>query len=197
MGLFDKKYCDVCGDKIGLLGNKKLDDGNMCKNCAKKLSPWFNDRRKSSLADIKKQLEDREANKEKVSAFHTTRTMGTFTKLLLDEDAGRFMVTADTDLVDANPDVIELSDVTDCTLDVDEHTTEVMQQDSDGKYSSYSPRRYDYSYDFYIVIRVNNPYFDEIRFKLNSSSVDGQSRRDYEKYKDMGEEIRDALTQKS
>ena len=37
MGLFDKKYCDICGDKIGLLGNRKLENGNLCKNCAKKL----------------------------------------------------------------------------------------------------------------------------------------------------------------
>ena len=41
MGLFDKKVCDICGEKIGLLGNRKLDDGNLCKDCAKKLSPWF------------------------------------------------------------------------------------------------------------------------------------------------------------
>lgn len=38
MGLFDKKNCDICGEKIGLLGNRKLDDGNLCKNCARKLS---------------------------------------------------------------------------------------------------------------------------------------------------------------
>ena len=37
---------------------------------------------------------------------------------------------------------------------------------------SFSPKRYAYSYDFYIVIHVNNPYFNEIRFKLNSSKVD-------------------------
>ena len=36
MGLFDKKICDICGEKIGLLGNRKLDDGNLCKDCAKK-----------------------------------------------------------------------------------------------------------------------------------------------------------------
>ena len=44
MGLFDKKICDICGEKIGLLGNRKLDDGNLCKDCAKKLSPWFEER---------------------------------------------------------------------------------------------------------------------------------------------------------
>ena len=35
MGLFSKKSCDVCGGKIGLLGNRKLEDGNLCKECAK------------------------------------------------------------------------------------------------------------------------------------------------------------------
>ena len=49
MGLFDKKICDICGEKIGLLGNRKLDDGNLCKDCAKKLSPWFEDRRHSTV----------------------------------------------------------------------------------------------------------------------------------------------------
>ena len=52
MGLFDKKICDICGEKIGLLGNRKLDDGNLCKDCAKKLSPWFEERRHSTVEDI-------------------------------------------------------------------------------------------------------------------------------------------------
>ena len=51
MGLFDKKICDICGEKIGLLGNRKLDDGNLCKDCAKKLSPWFEERRHSTVED--------------------------------------------------------------------------------------------------------------------------------------------------
>ena len=50
MGLFDKKYCDVCGAKIGFLGNRKLEDGNLCKDCAGKLSPFFSDRRNSTVA---------------------------------------------------------------------------------------------------------------------------------------------------
>ena len=51
MGFFDKKYCDFCGNKIGLLGNRKLEDGNMCKDCASKLSPWFSDRRHTTKAE--------------------------------------------------------------------------------------------------------------------------------------------------
>ena len=81
MGLFDKKYCDVCGEKIGLLGNRKLEDGNLCKNCAAKLSPWFTQRRKSNLAEIKEQLADREENKKAVAAFHCTHTLGQYNRV--------------------------------------------------------------------------------------------------------------------
>lgn len=76
MGLFDKKYCDICGEKIGLLGNRKLENGNLCKNCARKLSPWFSDRRGSTVEEIRAQLAYRAENQEKVAAFHTTRTLG-------------------------------------------------------------------------------------------------------------------------
>lgn len=106
--LFEKKECAICGGEIGLLGNRKLEDGNCCKNCAAKLSPWFNDRRQSTVEEIKEQLAYREANKEKVAAFHITRTLGEDTKVLLDEDAGLFMVTASRNLADANPDVLAL-----------------------------------------------------------------------------------------
>ena len=83
MGLFDKKVCDICGEKIGLLGNRKLDDGNLCKDCAKKLSPWFEERRHSTVEDIKKQLAYREQNKEAVRNFRVTRKQTIITMYLL------------------------------------------------------------------------------------------------------------------
>lgn len=210
MGLFDKKYCDICGEKIGLLGNRKLENGNLCKNCAQKLSPWFSDRRNSTVEEIKEQLAYREANKERVTVFHMTRTLGTDTKVLLDEDAGTFMVTRARNLVEANPDVLDFADVTGCNLDIDESRSELKREDKDGKKVSYNPPRYEYSYDFYITIFVNNPYFDEMRFKINSSSVDitpsamrpgmtavcnPESNVEYRNYKKLGEEIRQVLTQ--
>ena len=81
MGLFDKKYCDFCGNKIGLLGNRKFEDGNMCKDCASKLSPWFDGRRHSTKAELTAQLESREANRQAVAAFRTTRSLGKYVKL--------------------------------------------------------------------------------------------------------------------
>lgn len=170
--LFEKKECSVCGGEIGLLGNRKLEDGNLCKNCAAKLSPWFSDRRQSTVSEIQEQLAYREANQAKVDSFHITRTLGENTKVLLDEDAGLFMVTSARNLQEANPDVLSFSDVTGCKLDIEESKTEIEYEDAQGNRQSFNPRRYAYSYDFYIVINVNNPYFKEIRFRLNGDSVD-------------------------
>ena len=169
--LFEKKICSVCGGEIGLLGNRKLEDGNLCKNCAKKLSPWFSDRKNSTVEEIKEQLAYREANRSKVAAFRTSRTFGVNTKVLLDEDAGKFMVTSARNLEDANPDVLDFSDVTGCRIDIDEKRSEVKREDAEGNDVSYNPPRYEYSYDFFLVISVRHPYFDEMRFSLNSSSV--------------------------
>ena len=206
MGLFDKKYCDICKNKIGLLGNRKLEDGNLCKDCASKLSPWFSERRHSTVEDIKGQLAYREENKAAVAAFHTTRTLGNGTKLLLDEDAKKFMVTSARDLAAANPDVLRFEDVTGCNLDIDESRTELKRKDNEGKEVSFSPPRYSYDYNFQIIINVNNPYFDEIRFRLNSSSIEvspviGASQPnvngnpEYQECRRTGEEMRDVLLQ--
>ena len=63
------------------------------------------------------------------------------------------------------------SSLTGCRVDIDESRTEQMREDADGKEISYVPPRYEYSYDFDIIISVNHPYFDEMRFRLNDSSV--------------------------
>ena len=184
--LFEKKECSICGGEIGLLGNRKLEDGNMCKDCAARLSPWFSDRRQSTVEEIRQQLDYREANHEKVAAFRITRTLGERTKVLLDEDAGLFMVTSARNLTDANPDVLSFSDVNGCKLDIDESKTEIEYRDAEGERKSFNPRRYAYSYDFYIVINVNNPYFNEIRFQLNSESVDNDAETLLEGSEAMG-----------
>lgn len=171
MGLFDKKYCDICGNKIGLFGNRKLEDGNLCGDCAKKLSPWFSDRRSSTVDEIRGQLEYREMNKEYVAQFNTTASYGRGKKLLLDEDKQLFMVASTRNLAEENPDVLSFSQVTGCELDVQEDKDELKTRDAQGNSVSYNPPRYKYSYDFYIVIHVNHPYFDEIKFQLNDTSV--------------------------
>ena len=131
MGLFKKKVCSICGGEIGLLGNRKLEDGNMCKHCAAKLSPWFSDRRSSTIEDIKGQLAYREDNKKAVAEFNTTLTLGKNMKVLFDEDARKFMVTSARNLEEANPDVLDYSQVTGCDIDIDEDVDEYHADNSD------------------------------------------------------------------
>lgn len=170
--LFDKKQCSICGGDIGLLGNRKLEDGNCCKNCAAKLSPWFASGGRVPWRTSRPSWNTGRPTRRKWRRFTPPGTLGESTKVILDEDAGTFLVTSARNWQSANPDVLAFSDVTGCTLDIDEDKTEIQYKDKEGDRQSFSPKRYAYSYDFYIVIHVNNPYFNEIRFKLNSSKVD-------------------------
>ena len=210
MGLFDKKSCDICGGKIGMLGNRKLDDGNCCKECAKQLSPFFSERRKSTVADIKAQLDYREKNKAAVAAFNPTRTLGIVTRVYLDEDKGKFAVSDSARFGTDNPDILDFSQVTGCNVEVQESSRELKQKGPDGKDVSYNPRRYSYSFSFYIVIHVNSPWFNEIKFlltksieiestevrsSLSGSTGLGMRSNEYRQAEILGNEIKTALTQ--
>ncbi len=197
MGLFDKKYCDICGDKIGLLGNRKLEDGNMCKDCAKKLSPFFSDRRSSTVAEIKQQLAYREQNKQVLAGFSPMFTFGEDDKIYIDPMKQSFVVSSRNpgSWSDENPDVIPLSSVTGCNLRVDEDREELYTEGKDGQRVSYNPPRYKFTYDFYIDIKVNNPYFDEITAKLNDRDVEGMGTMEYNRYQQMAQQVINNLSQ--
>ena len=171
MGLFDKKICDICGKEIKLLGNRKLDDGNMCKDCAAKLSPWFTGRKRTSVAAIKEQLAYREENEKKLKSFNPTRIVGDHYKFYIDEPNKCFVVSyLNTKWREANPDLIRFSDVRNMSVKIDEDEDELYYKDSEGKSVSYNPPRYEYEYDFKFHIDVEHPYFDDMDFTLNGSS---------------------------
>ena len=214
MGLFDKKYCDFCGKKIGMLGNKKLEDGNMCRDCAAKLSPWFSERRHSTKAEIGAQLAYREENRAAVAAFEPTRVIGKYYKLMLDEPARKFLVTNASDLNAANPDVLDFAQLRGCDLDIDEHRDEIKTTDSSGNSVSYNPPRFEYSYNFRVRLYVDHPFFEEIAYSLsngylktgeaamtaaggtwrvNRPALGQRKQNEYYEYLSMGEEIREVV----
>ena len=121
--MFEKKTCAFCGGDIGLFGNRKLEDGNMCKDCAALLSPWFSDRKNSTVAEIQEQLTYREENRAKLETFHTTRSLGRNNKVLIDEEQSLFMVSRTKNIKDENPDILAFSQVTGCDLDIEEENT--------------------------------------------------------------------------
>lgn len=191
--LFEKKSCNICGGEIGLLGNRKLEDGNLCKSCANKLSPFFSERRHSTVEQIRQQLEYREANKVRVAAFNPSRTMGNGRKVIVDEAAGAFVITDSSRWRDENPDVIDVSQVTGCTVEVKESRTELYYTDKDGESHSYEPPRYDFDYDIWVNIDVNSPYFDEIELKVNTSRIETERSAEFNRYMEQADEIRAVL----
>ena len=90
----------------------------------KKLSPWFEDRRHSTVEDIKRQLEYREKNKKAVMDFCITRQINTRNyNVFIDDNKGNFTVARKLD-VNENPDIVPLSAVVQCRVDVERQQNE-------------------------------------------------------------------------
>ena len=178
MGLFDrfkKQDCEICGKEVGMFGYKKLEDGEICKDCVKLLSPWFEDRRHATVAQIKEQIAYRERNAKELEGFTVSRVIGEAYKMYIEEVNGvpvRFFVTDASDYKAANPDIISFKDVMSCVTDIDVRDEEMKQRDAEGKMVSYNPPRYKQHHNFYIKMQIrNNPYFDDIKFLVNRGVV--------------------------
>ena len=197
MGLFDKKNCDICGEKIGMLGNRKLEDGNMCKDCAKKLSPFCDDRRHSTLEQMKAHLQYREENKNALRAFSPSLTLGESKKIYIDTMKGQFVVSSyspgNANWTEENPDVMPIASITSCGLDIDEDRDEIYMKNGQGQNVSYNPPRYNFYYNFKLKFLVNNPYFDDFEVRLNNFRVEGMGSMEYNRYQKMGMDIMNAL----
>lgn len=180
MGLFDKKFCDICGEKIGLLGNRKLEDGNLCKDCARKLSPFFSDRRRSTVDEIKQQLVYREQNRQLLRSFSPDRVLGIDEKFFIDSAKGAFVISRNSqnEWDEENPDIISISSVNSCNLRIDQDEEELYYENANGERVSYTPARYKYSYTFVIEYNINHPYFDDIEITLNRNEVE-MNTQDY------------------
>ncbi len=167
MGLFDPKYCSLCGNKLGLLGNTHLADGYLCKNCSSQLSPLLTNTRKRTLDDIKKHLEYREQNALLLNDFEPTHVFGGRKKIYIDTNSKRFLVTSYNDYRKAGADIIPFSQVYEVENSVREDRDEETYKNADGKYVSYDPPRYTYEYTMKTDISVNSPWFNKISLELS------------------------------
>ena len=134
-----------------------------------------------------------------------SRSYGESDLLYIDDDAQKFLITQTGHLEEENPDVVGLEQITGANLYVKDRRDEILKQTQDGTRESYQPPRYRYYYDFYIVIRVRHPYFDEMRMRLNNFTVeiedtgsafsqfDPRHNPEYELYENMAQEILFAL----
>ena len=173
--LFEKKVCDLCGGEIGLLGNKKLEDGNCCKECAGKLSPWFDERRHSTVEQIRRQLTAREENRRKLQSWNHDLVFGEHQKLyvkFLGKVPDTFVISSASNYKAANADILEFAHVSSCDADIRESRRELKQKNAQGEEVSFNPPRYEYSYEFYVKLMIMGcEYIDDIRFRLNRNTL--------------------------
>ena len=191
--LFEKKECAICGGEIGLMGNRKLADGNLCKNCAEKLSPFMTDRRESTVEEIRQDLAYREENAAILQSVHPTRVFGHRTKVYVDENARKFFVTSRSNWQTENPDVIDVAQVIECRIDVRENREQLYHNDRDGKRVPYNPPRYRSEYAFWVEIHIDSPYFNQIRFELTDVRPDNRYGEAYHGFEQEAYELQCAL----
>lgn len=185
MGLFDKKFCNFCGEKIGLLGNKKLADGNMCKDCASKLSPFLSGRKEHTVNEIRVHLQYRAENERRLMEIEPTLVIGrTGTKVYVDERRGVFFVTHMNDWRRYNPDIIPLQQVVDCQVDVHEYKEELKDKGPDGRPVSFVPPRYKKEYTFDAELTINSPFFSHIRWTMTSHRLESRISPEYRQYEE-------------
>lgn len=132
MGLFDKKFCDVCGEKVNTLTQQKLSDGYLCSDCKHKLGSFTSGWKHRSVQDVKKHLELREQNKQKYQQFSCSATAGgTDDAIQVDFNNRRFIFAIDNrDYKSGNPQVFEFSQLQDFWLE--QEFTTISDSDNDG-----------------------------------------------------------------
>lgn len=199
MGLFNKRICSICNSEIGLLqlGDKKLADGDLCKNCAAKLSPFFSGYKKAKLADIKRQLSYRETNLKNLATFKSTLTIGNNTKFYINETTKKFLICSSSDWNKKNPDIIDISSIRDFNVEVKEDANEIFDTDDKGEEVSFDPPKFEYEYTFGVNIMVNHPYFEKIHVELSDSKrPTSPTSEEYKALEDMAQQLAKALTGK-
>lgn len=132
MGLFDKKFCDICGEKVNMLTQKKLSDGQLCSDCKHKLGSFTSGWKQRTVQDVKNHLEQREQNKQKYQQFNCTATAGGRNNALQADFNHRWFIFAidNRDFKSGNPQVFDFSQLQDFWIEQDYRT--LADSDNDG-----------------------------------------------------------------
>ena len=171
MGLFSKKECDVCKKKMAMMEGYKCKDGTICNDCKKKMSPLFTEYKNTTIQEVKEQLAYREQNLQRVKEFVAAHTFGEYPKVMIDKKHNWFVVTKATKLSDENPDVFELTDIQNASVEIEEDKRELHFTNKKGKTCSYKPARYEFAYRFKVNIQMNHPFIKKISLKVTKEDV--------------------------
>ena len=171
-----EEKCSVCGEELTRYGSKKLKDGVLCRNCAKLLSPWYEDAdlEEKSVEDIREHLEYRKQNQEKLKDLKQTRTVEGKYSLYIDDDKGEFVLAKRKDLLKENPDIIALKDVQEMSV------VEERYLDEDGV-------------DIFFEAKIDSPQLRHLRMRVNEFPGIGTDTDEYRHDSELAIAYLDAL----
>lgn len=184
MGLFNKEKCCLCGGKTGMF-DKKCESGKVCKECVKKMSPWFDDYKNASAGALDAQRMGREVDAGLCKIYNFSKIFGEFGVILIDEKEKKFVAFPDTssglfgnqrkvtsinDVIDLGPDIIKFDQVEDFEIDITETSREEKRTEN-GQQVSYDPPHILYMETFTLRMKINHPYVKSIYIQLNDGAV--------------------------
>ena len=161
----NSKKCAICGNELTRYGNKQLKDGILCRDCVKLASPWLND--DDYLARdteaMKKHLEYREMNKEKLKDFVEERSVKGKYSLYLDEDTRQFVISKRKDFKKDNADLLSYDEIEELSIFEEKYSDEQE------------------GVDLLMDIRLSNPEIGNICFRINEFPGLEKDSEDYKK----------------
>ena len=166
MGLLSRKECSICGDSIGLLTGRKLADGNLCRECRVKLSPFYELTNRDTTADIAAQLEYRKRNLAELDSFRPAVTVGGAGKVFIDPAMEKFTLASEDELQHGNPDLFELRSLRGCGFFAKERIIRGDEDESDR-----------FEYDFFLKLTVDHPFLRSFSYCYNGKSVSSRRNR--------------------
>lgn len=131
MGLFEKKFCDICGDKVNMLTQQKLSDGFLCSDCKHKLGSFTSGWKQRTVDDAKRHLELREQNKQKYQQFNCSATAGGSSSSIQVDFNNRWFIFEinNRDNKNGNPQIFDFSQLQDFWLEQEYRTLTDSDQD--------------------------------------------------------------------
>ena len=112
--------------------------------------------------------------------------------IFIDDNKGNFTIARKLD-ANETPDIVPLSAIVQCRVDVDRQQLEETYT-KDGKTVSYQPPVYKYEFDYTMRIKVRIQWFDDMDFRLNTFSISSDNRRELMEVEQTANQIIAALT---
>lgn len=176
-----KKNCVICGQNASIWTRRTIKDGYLCGSCEKKCSEHIYNYLEMSSLDIKKHLIYRKENleSERLAKFEPTLSLGEYEILRIDKIHGYWLLKTEKRFNNINPDIFLLSQIVDVKLIQKKECLNGFNDNSNKKFQSRKNRFPIYGYWFYVIIKLNHPFFNKITMRINKYIISDKNQIEY------------------